>query len=478
MNFAMIGYVLGWVFNFEAVFLLLPALVGLVYREPAGWGFLLTAGICLLCGVALVLHKPRSRTLYAKEGYVIVSLSWIGMSLFGALPFVLSGLLPNFIDALFESVSGFTTTGATVFQTVEDLPQSCLLWRSFSQWIGGMGVLVFIMAFLPLSGAGNMNLMRAESPGPMVGKLVPRVRTTAMLLYAMYLGMTFLEWIFLLIAGMPALDAVNIACSTAGTGGFGIKNDSMASYSAAIQGIVTAFMILFGVNFNLYFLLLRRRFREALKTTEVWVYFLIVLVSTLTIAYNIRHLFGSTQETLLHSAFTVGSVMTTTGFSTFDFNLWPELSRTILVMLMLIGACAGSTGGGIKVSRIMMLVKIMRQEIRLQIHPRQVQKIKMGGREIASETVRSLNAYVVVYVLLFAGSVLLVSFDNHDLITNFTAVAATINNIGPGLELSGPTSNFAFFSQPTKIVLILDMLAGRLELFPLLLLVSPVTWKR
>ena len=464
MNFAMIGYVLGWVFNFEAVFLLLPALVGLVYREPAGWGFLLTAGICLLCGVALVLHKPRSRTLYAKEGYVIVSLSWIGMSLFGALPLVFSGLLPNFIDALFESVSGFTTTGATVFQTVEDLPQSCLLWRSFSQWIGGMGVLVFIMAFLPLSGAGNMNLMRAESPGPMVGKLVPRVRTTAMLLYAMYLGMTFLEWIFLLIAGMPALDAVNIACSTAGTGGFGIKNDSMASYSAAIQGIVTVFMILFGVNFNLYFLLLRRRFREALKTTEVWVYFLIVLVSTLTIAYNIRHLFGSTQETLLHSAFT--------------FNLWPELSRTILVMLMLIGACAGSTSGGIKVSRIMMLVKIMRQEIRLQIHPRQVRKIKMGGREIASETVRSLNAYVVVYVLLFAGSVLLVSFDNHDLITNFTAVAATINNIGPGLELAGPTSNFAFFSQPTKIVLILDMLAGRLELFPLLLLVSPVTWKR
>ena len=334
------------------------------------------------------------------------------------------------------------------------------------------------MAFLPLSGAGNMNLMRAESTGPMVGKLVPRVRTTAMLLYAMYLGMTFLEWIFLLIAGMPALEAVNIACSTAGTGGFGIKNDSMASYSAAIQGIVTVFMILFGVNFNLYFLLLRRRFREALKTTEVWVYFLIVLVSTLTIAYNIRHLFGSTQQTLLHSAFTVGSVMTTTGFSTFDFNLWPELSRTILVMLMLIGACAGSTGGGIKVSRIMMLVKIMRQEIRLQIHPRQVRKIKMGGREIASETVRSLNAYVVVYVLLFAGSVLLVSFDNHDLITNFTAVAATLNNIGPGLELAGPTSNFALFSQPTKIVLILDMLAGRLELFPLLLLVSPVTWKR
>ncbi len=479
MNFAMIFVLLGWVSCFNAIFMLLPALVGVVFQETASYSFFISSLISLIIGLLLLKFiKPKKKTLYSREGFVIVSLSWIIMSTLGALPLFLSGSIPNFIDALFESVSGFTTTGASIATSVEDLPKCCIFWRSFTHWIGGMGVLVFIMAFLPLSGAGNMNLMKAESPGPMVGKLVPRVRSTALILYAMYFGLTVLEFICLLIAKMPVFEAINTSFATAGTGGFGFLNDSMASVSPAIQIIITVFMILFGVNFSAYFLMLYGRWKDALRISEVWVYFSIIVVSSIAIMFNIRSMYDSIGDAALNATFTVGSIITTTGFSTADFNEWPEFSRTILLMLMFIGACAGSTGGGIKVSRIIIMFKTTIKEIRMLIHPKLVKKIKMDGHEINHDVVRSLNIYLIVYIFIFAFSVLIISAEGHDFITNFSSVAATLNNIGPGLELAGPSQNFAFFSIPSKIVLIFDMLAGRLELFPMILLFSPITWKK
>ena len=478
MNFAMIFTVLGWVSCFNSIFQLLPALVGIIYQESAAWSFIASAIISLGAGMLLLIRKPKNKILYAKEGFVIVSLSWIVMSFFGAIPMFMCGAVPNFVDALFESVSGFTTTGASVIPSVEDIPKCCLFWRSFTHWIGGMGVLVFIMAFLPLSGAGNMNLMRAESPGPMVGKLVPKVKSTAFILYAMYFGLTVLQFVTLVIAGMPLFEAVNTAFATAGTGGFGFYNDSMGSFSPAIQIIVTVFMILFGINFNAYFLLLYRRWKDALRISEVWVYLGIILTSVSIITFNIKDMYDSVGEAARHSAFTVGSIITTTGFSTVDFNTWPELSRTILLSLMFIGACAGSTGGGMKVSRFIIMFKTISKEMKTQIHPKLVRKVKMDGHEISHETVRSLNIYLIVYIIVFASSVLILSVEGHDFITNFSAVAATLNNIGPGLELAGPTQNFQFFSPLSKLVMIFDMLAGRLELFPMLLLFSPCTWKK
>lgn len=479
MNFAMIFVLLGWVSCFNAIFMLLPALVGVVFQETASYSFFISSLISLIIGLLLLKFiKPKKKTLYSREGFVIVSLSWIIMSTLGALPLFLSGSIPNFIDALFESVSGFTTTGASIATSVEDLPKCCIFWRSFTHWIGGMGVLVFIMAFLPLSGAGNMNLMKAESPGPMVGKLVPRVRSTALILYAMYFGLTVLEFICLLIAKMPVFEAINTSFATAGTGGFGFLNDSMASVSPAIQIIITVFMILFGVNFSAYFLMLYGRWKDALRISEVWVYFSIIVVSSIAIMFNILSMYDSIGDAALNATFTVGSIITTTGFSTVDFNEWPEFSRTILLMLMFIGACAGSTGGGIKVSRIIIMFKTTIKEIRMLIHPKLVKKIKMDGHEINHDVVRSLNIYLIVYIFIFAFSVLIISAEGHDFITNFSSVAATLNNIGPGLELAGPSQNFAFFSIPSKIVLIFDMLAGRLELFPMILLFSPITWKK
>jgi len=479
MNFAMIFVLLGWVSCFNAIFMLLPALVGVVFQETASYSFFISSLVSLIIGLLLLKFiKPKKKTLYSREGFVIVSLSWIIMSTLGALPLFLSDSIPNFIDALFESVSGFTTTGASIVTSVEDLPKCCLFWRSFTHWIGGMGVLVFIMAFLPLSGAGNMNLMKAESPGPMVGKLVPRVRSTALILYAMYFGLTVLEFICLLIAKMPVFEAINTSFATAGTGGFGFLNDSMASVSPAIQIIITVFMILFGVNFSAYFLMLYGRWKDALRISEVWVYFSIIAVSSIAIMFNIRSMYDSIGDAALNATFTVGSIITTTGFSTADFNEWPEFSRTILLILMFIGACAGSTGGGIKVSRIIIMFKTTIKEIRMLIHPKLVKKIKMNGHEINHDVVRSLNIYLIVYIFIFAFSVLIISAEGHDFITNFSSVAATLNNIGPGLELAGPSQNFAFFSVPSKVVLIFDMLAGRLELFPMILLFSPITWKK
>lgn len=477
MNYSMLFYLLGWILNFEALFMLLPTVTAIIYSETEGFAFLISIGICLFIGLLATRKKPKKKTIYAREGYIIVALSWIILSFFGSLPFVFSGLA-SFVDALFETVSGFTTTGATIFSDVESLPKCILMWRSFTHWIGGMGVLVFIIAFLPLSGAQNMNLMKAESPGPSVSKLVPKVKTTASLLYGMYFALTFLQFIFLLAGGMPVFDSINTAFATAGTGGFGIKNDSLAGYSNYIQIVVTVFMILFGVNFNIYFLFLSRRFKELFKNTEIKAYFGIIIISITIITLNIGGSFDSIFEAIKHISFTIASIITTTGFATVDFNLWSELSRTILVLIMFVGACAGSTGGGIKVSRFIILFKSLAKEIRLLIHPNHVRKLELDGHKIEHNVIRSTNVYMVSYLMIFIISVLLVSFDNHSLVTNFTAVTATINNIGPGLDMVGPVENFGFFSDTSKLVLIFDMLAGRLEIFPMLLLFAPVTWKK
>jgi len=479
MNFSMIIYLLGWILNFEALFLVIPTITAIIYGESEVISFLITIGICLLFGLLITfLKKPRKKTIYAREGFVIVALSWIVLSIFGALPFFFSGCIPSFIDAVFETVSGFTTTGATILSDVESLPKSILLWRSFTHWIGGMGVLVFIMAFLPLSGAQNMNLMKAESPGPSVSKLVPRVKTTALLLYAMYFGLTVLQFLLLIFGGTPVFDSMNIAFATAGTGGFGIKNNSLAGYSDYVQIVTTVFMILFGINFNIYFLIIMRKFRDIFRNTELKAYIAVIAVAVLIITLNIGASFPSLAEALKHITFTVASIITTTGFMTVDFDLWPELSRTIIVLLIFIGACAGSTGGGIKISRFIILFKSMAKEIRLLIHPNHIRKLEVDGHKIEHNVIRSTNVYMVCYLMIFVISVLIISFDNHNLVTNFTAVATTINNVGPGLDLVGPTQNFGFFSDTSKLVLIFNMLAGRLELFPVLLLFSPVTWKK
>lgn len=479
MNYRMISYVLGWILVFEAAFMAVPLITAAVFAEggSAVW-FGICAGICLIIGGLLTLvKKPQNKRLFSREGFVIVALSWIALSVFGALPFFLSGAIPNFIDALFETVSGFTTTGASILTDVEALPKSMLMWRSFTHWVGGMGVLVFVMAFLPLSGGQNMHIMKAESPGPSVSKLVPRVKTTALLLYSIYFVLTLIEFIMLLCGGMTGFEALNTSFATAGTGGFGIYNSSIGSFSPYIQVVVTVFMLLFSVNFNSYFFLINRKFREAFNT-EVIVFFIIVTTAITILTLDNRALYPETGDSLRNSAFTVASLISTTGFSTVDFSAWSELSRTILVIIMFIGACAGSTGGGIKVSRIIILFKSLGKELKVMVHPKQIKKIKIGSHPIEHETVRSVSVFMIAYLLVFVLSLVVVSFDNHDLITNFTAVTASINNIGPGLELVGPTENFAFFSVPSKIVLIFDMLAGRLELFPMLILFTPSTWKK
>lgn len=479
MNYSMIFFIIGWVFIIEAALMAPSALVALLYSERSIWAFAAAIGLCLLLGVPLVRKRPANKVFYAKEGCVTVALSWIVMSLMGALPFVFSGVIPSIVDAMFETVSGFTTTGASILKDVEVLPRCMLFWRSFTHWIGGMGVLVFLLCLLPMSGGGySMNLMKAESPGPSVSKLVPKVRSTAKLLYGLYVALSLLELALLLLGSMPLFDALCTTFGTAGTGGFGIKNSSIGEYSAYIQSIVTIFMILFGINFNVYFLLYMRKPKEALRCEEAGWYLAIIAVSTLIITVFIRNSFPDLVTAFRHAAFQVGSIITTTGFSTVDFNVWPAVPRAILVLLMFIGACAGSTGGGIKVSRIVLLFRTMTREIGQIIHPHMVKKLKFEGRVVGQEVLRSVNAFMVAYVLIFAVSTLFVCLDGFDLVTSFTAVAATLNNIGPGLEMVGPIGNFSCFSDLSKIVLIFDMLAGRLEIFPLLVLFFRDTWKK
>ena len=478
MNYKMIKYTLGLLMMFEAAFFLLPMITAICYGE---WStllaFLISAAICLGLGGLSVMKKPEKTTIYAREGFVIVSLSWIILSIFGCLPFLFAGCTTNIIDALFETASGFTTTGASIFPEVEVLPKAILIWRSFTHWIGGMGVLVFIMAFLPLGGGQNMHIMRAESPGPEVSKLVPKVKHTALILYSIYLALTVIQLIAMLISGMNFFESLNTAMATAGTGGFGFRNDSFGSFSAAQQIIVTIFMLIFSINFNSYYLVLRCKFRDALNV-EVRAFILIVITAIAIITANIYQSYDSIGEAMRHAAFSVASLISTTGFSTENFDLWPSLSKTVLVLIMFIGACAGSTGGGMKVSRILIAFKGYVREIFTLIHPKQVKKITLDGRTVDREVVRSVNAYISCYILVFTASLLLITLDNHDMVTNFTAVAATINNIGPGLSEVGPASNFAGFSGFSKIVLTFNMIAGRLELFPMLVLFSPATWKK
>ncbi|MDO5408890.1 MAG: TrkH family potassium uptake protein [Lachnospiraceae bacterium] len=478
MNRAMIVYILGWVLNIEAALMLLPCGVAVIYRETEGFWFLAVIALCALVGMLLVHRKPKSTVFYLKEGCVATALSWIVLSFFGSLPFVLSGEIPSFTDALFETISGFTTTGASILSDVESLSYCMLFWRSFTHWIGGMGVLVFLLAVVPMSGGSHMNLMRAESPGPSVGKLVPKVKHTARLLYYIYIGLTLLEIIFLLAGKMPLFDAVATSFGTAGTGGFGIKNDSFMSYSAYDQWIVTIFMVLFGVNFNAYYFLLYRKWKKAFGMEEVRWYFIIILAAIGIIVYDIYDPSMSFSHNLRDSSFQVASIITTTGFSSVDFNLWPQTSKTVLVLLMFIGACAGSTGGGIKVSRFVVLLKTVGKELNSYLHPKSIRKIKIEGKPVEHEVVRAINVFFITFMIIFAFSVFALSFEGRDLITNFTAVAATINNIGPGLEMVGPTQNFGMFSDFSKFVMMFDMLAGRLELFPLLLLFHPSVWKQ
>ena len=480
MNYAIIRYLLGWVLIFESCFLTLPCITAVIYQEREGFAFLAVLALCLVLGMLLTARRPKRDTFYTKEGFVVVTLAWVLLSAMGALPFVFNGDIPSFTDALFETISGFTTTGASILSDVEALSPSLLMWRSFTHWVGGMGVLVFVLAILPLAGGGySMYLMRAESPGPSVGKLTPKVKNTAKILYLIYLVMTVLQMILLLIGGMPLFDSLATSFGTAGTGGFGIWNDSIAHYNSYyLQGVITVFMILFGVNFNVYYLLSIRKWKEALQCDEARVYFGIIACSILVITINIRAMFPTLFDAFHHAAFQVGTIITTTGFSTVDFDQWPELSKTILVGLMLVGACAGSTGGGMKVSRFIIWFKEIRKEIASLLHPRSVKVLKTEGKVIEPSVVSSVNAYFITYFFLYAASVLIVSLDNFDFTSNFTAVAATLNNIGPGLGAVGPTCNFGGFSILSKLVLMFDMLAGRLELFPMLLLFSPSTWKK
>ena len=474
MNKRMIAYVLGILLLCEAGLLLLPVAVSLIYSESTLISFLLTIGILCAAGIILIHFKPKDKTIFAKDGLFVVDLGWIFLSLFGALPFFISSEIPNYLDALFETVSGFTTTGASILSDVEALSKALLFWRSFTHWIGGMGVLVFVMAVLPLAGGGgDLHLMRAESPGPSVSKLVPRSNKTARILYGIYLVMTIAQIVLLLVGGMPLFDSITISFGTAGTGGFGILNNSIGGYNTFCQAVITVFMTLFGINFNVYFLILIKNFKGAFKSEELWGYLGIMGAAILAITLNIRNHFDSIFEALHHAAFQVSSVMTTTGYSTTDFDKWPEFSKTVLIMVMCIGACAGSTGGGFKVSRVLLLLKYAKKTIHSYVHPRSIKVITFDGQRVANETFQGTMAFFIVYVIIFAVSVLIVSADKHDLVTDFSGVVATFNNIGPGLGKVGPTGNFGSYGVLSKIVFIIDMLLGRLEIFPLICLFTP-----
>ena len=498
MNYKMLRYTLGVLLLFEAFFFLVPIITALCFDETRSLlAFGITALICLALAAPFVIKKPSNTELFAKEGFVIVSLSWVLLSAFGALPLVISGAVPSYIDAFFEMVSGFSTTGSSIIPSVEDMPNAVLIWRSFSNWIGGMGVLVFIMAILPLSGAQNMHIMRAESPGPTVSKLVPRVKKTASILYLIYIALTVLMFLLLVFdPSVTVFEALNTSLATAGTGGFGFRNDSMFSLSSYVQVIITLFMLIFSINFNSYYLILKGKLKDALNS-EVKVFLGIAFFAITVITFDVyfadalfsptgEHMARSFGASLKHAAFTVSTIISTSGFSTVDFNQWPALSHLLLVCLMFTGACAGSTAGGFKLSRIIILFKSMLREFGNLIHPNRVKKIAIDDKPLDDAAVNSVLTYLATYVFIFFGSLLLLSIDqtifntadNNTFMTNFTAVTACFNNIGPGFEAVGPTQNFAHFSPISKLILSFDMLAGRLELFPMLILFNPSTWKK
>ena len=480
MNINMIIYVLGWVLKLEAGLMLLPMLCALAYKEI--WAFnslAISAIIALIIGMIATIKKPRKTAYYVREGFVICALSWVVMSLIGAIPFYVSGTIPSYIDAVFEIVSGFTTTGASILNEVEHLGKGLLFWRSFSHWVGGMGVLVLVLTILPLGGGYNMMIMKAESPGPDVSKMVPRVADTAKALYKIYFFMTVGWIIIFFISGMDIFDALCIAFGAAGTGGFAVRNSGMEDYGMFCQFLITIAMIMYGINFNVYYMIQKRKFKDALGCEEARVYLGIITVSTLFIAFNILKMYGGNLiYTLHHSFFTVASLITTTGFSTLDFNTWPQSSQMVILFLMFSGACAGSTGGGIKVSRLLILIKEVGKELLVLVHPEAIRHIRLEGKKIEHNVVRSVNCYLIMYIIIFMISLFIISFDKFDFVTNFSAVSATFNNIGPGLGAVGPIRNYSEYSSISKIVLTIDMLAGRLEILPMMMLFLPRTWRR
>lgn len=478
MNKSIIWFILSKVMQFEGVFLLLPVIVSFIYGEKEGLWFLLVAASSLIIGTVGSRFKPKSRVFYAREGFVTVSLSWILLSLIGAVPFVLTGEIPNFVDAVFETVSGFTTTGASILTDVEAMSKTCMFWRCFTNWVGGMGVLVFILAVLPLSGSHNMHLMKAESTGPEVGKLVPKVKTTATILYGIYLSLTVCAIVSFLISGMSLYDSLIISFSTMGTGGFANLNSSMGGYSYAAQVISMVFMILCGVNFNAYFLVLRRKPKELFKLEEVRAYLAILLIGAVLITFQIRGMYVSTHNAFHDALFQIASVMTTTGFSTVNYDTWPMFSKMILLFVTVIGGCAGSTSGGIKVSRMLILGRSLRKEADHLTHPRSIKKIKLNGQTVSDEVVAGVHSFLIAYVFMLIISTLFVSFDNFDFTTSFTSVLSMLGNVGPGLSMVGPAGNYAAFSAFSKLVLVFDMLAGRLEIFPMMVLFYFGTWRK
>ena len=475
----MILNTVGLMLKVEAALLLLPAIAALIYGESCLWSILISAAISLAAGFALtLLSRPKSQVIYAREGFITVALAWVAVSAVGALPFYISREIPSYIDAFFETVSGFTTTGASILANVEVMSRGLLFWRSFTHWVGGMGVLVFVMALVPSVTDRSIHIMRAEMPGPVVGKLMPRARDTASILYKIYVGMTLAQIILMWAGGMPLYESIVHAFGTAGTGGFGVKADSIAGYSPYLQWVITVFMLLFGVNFNLYYLLLIRRFRAAAQSSECWYYLGIVGVSIALITANILPMYENFQEALRLSAFQVASIVTTTGYATADFNLWPQFSKAILLLLMIVGACAGSTGGGLKVSRAVMLFKTVGREIRHLLHPRSVNSVRFEGKQVDGATLKGVSSYFALYIICILAICLILSLEPFDLETNLSATLACFNNIGPGLAAIGPASNYAAYSPLSKLVLSLAMLLGRLEIYPLLLTLIPTTWIR
>ena len=481
MNYSMVRYVLFRLLRVLGWLMILPLIVALIYKEyDSALSFFALAVVMILAGLLGSIKKPENRVIYAKEGFAITAAAWLVMSCMGAIPFVITGTIPNYVDALFETISGFTTTGGSILTSVDYIEKSVQFWRTFTHWIGGMGVLVFLLAVVPMADGYSMHLMRAESPGPVVGKIVPKVKDTAKILYSIYLGITVLEMILLFISGLPLYDAITISFSTVGTGGFSVRDSGMADYSIVSQAIITIFMMLCGVNFTVYYFLLRRKPKEAFAIDEVKYYFGIIFVAAAIVTVNIYRagVLSNPGRAFHHSLFTVVSIITTTGFGTLNFDEWPMLSKLILVSLSCVGACAGSTGGGFKVSRALIIIRNARNELNFMVHPKAIKRVYMDGHSVSGTTVKSVTPYLGIYVITFMVSTLLVSLDNFDFQTTVTSVVATLNNIGPGLGMVGPVGNYSEFSVLSKFVLMFDMLAGRLELLPIFVILKPKTWKR
>jgi len=479
MNIRMVSYMLGRIVSLEAILLVLPAICSLIYKENSAFSFLITIAIAAALGIFLTLiGKTKNRAIFAKEGFVIVALAWILLSAVGALPFYISREIPSYVDAFFETVSGLTTTGASIMPDVEASTKGILFWRSFTHWIGGMGVLVLLMAIFPTDTGRSMHIMRAEMPGPIIGKLVPKIKTTARVLYLIYIVLTLIQIILLLCGGMPIFESLIYSLGTAGTGGFGVDADSLSGYSPYSQWVITIFMIIFGVNFNLYYLVLTRKARSALKSEELWTYIGIIAVSTAIITFDIYSTYGNSADSVRHSAFQVASIISTTGYATADFNTWSALSKGVLLILMFIGACAGSTAGGLKISRVVLLFKSVKANLKHMLHPRSVDAVHFEGKRLENSTVLNVSSYFVLYILCFGILFLIISFEPFDIETNFSAVASCFNNVGPGFSAVGPMSNYSQYSDFAKIVLSYAMLLGRLELFPMLLLFSPSVWRK